>query len=541
MRTAIGMMLAMVILLTGCGGSSSKNSTKSSTKSSLSSSVLASSSLAADSSSSNLSSDISSSTVSSILLSSATSSITSSSTQNSSSSELMSSSSGASLSSGSASSVAQSVINTGVFLDSPVINIGYRTETQEGVTNELGEYKFIEGETVTFFIGELELPASLAKEVVTPFDLVGVTDINNSTVVNIIRLLQTLDRDGIPENGITITDTAKSIATPLNFGLSESEFETSPTVTNLISNAAQHYAISALIPKASAIESFESSLNETFSINMSGRTATSEIINSSCVHVPGGFEYSFSDSVITIIGSDGWFSSGEGGECRLTDINTLEVTPEEVVNIYHGDFAFNCSNYPICTMNDFERNISGVDVDGRTFTLSSSFDRATLKVTLIKNVAGSTFTEQVYIEDKNNPVINMSGKTITSVITSSFCPDVPGGFTYTFSDSAITMTGSDGWTDECELTGVNTVKVTPAEIVEVYKGDFAFNCRDYPICKADEFKREIFGVDVDGRGFHSYSRFNRANSTLTYTKIANESDGDHAETPASFSEVLVIQ
>ena len=37
---------------------------------------------------------------------------------------------------------------TGVFIDSPVINIGYRTATQNGDTNSRGEFKYLAGETV---------------------------------------------------------------------------------------------------------------------------------------------------------------------------------------------------------------------------------------------------------------------------------------------------------------------------------------------------------------------------------------------------------
>ena len=40
----------------------------------------------------------------------------------------------------------------GTFVDSPVINIGYRTETQNGVTNSRGEFNYFPGETVTFLL-----------------------------------------------------------------------------------------------------------------------------------------------------------------------------------------------------------------------------------------------------------------------------------------------------------------------------------------------------------------------------------------------------
>ncbi len=151
-------------------------------------------------------------------------------------------------------------IQTGVFLDSPVVNIGYRTETLEGVTNSLGEYEYIEGENVTFFIGELELPAANAAGTVTPLDIAGSYDTTNSTVVNILRLLQTLDEDGNPDNGITITDTAKVSATQVDFSLSESAFETSSAVVNLVANSGSSNA--TLISSDDAISHFEEQLEE---------------------------------------------------------------------------------------------------------------------------------------------------------------------------------------------------------------------------------------------------------------------------------------
>ena len=49
---------------------------------------------------------------------------------------------------------------TGKFVDGPVANLGYRTATQSGRTNANGEFLYQSGETVTFFIGAIELPGS---------------------------------------------------------------------------------------------------------------------------------------------------------------------------------------------------------------------------------------------------------------------------------------------------------------------------------------------------------------------------------------------
>ncbi len=151
---------------------------------------------------------------------------------------------------------------TGVFLDSPVINIGYRTETLEGVTSSLGEYEYLPGETVTFSIGDLEFPPVQASGTVTALDLVGTADTSDPTVVNMIRLLQTLDQDGNPENGITISDTAKSTATQVDFGLAETDFSSSSAVTNLIMNAGQDNTVIELVDRQDAIDHFTRTVDE---------------------------------------------------------------------------------------------------------------------------------------------------------------------------------------------------------------------------------------------------------------------------------------
>jgi len=152
----------------------------------------------------------------------------------------------------------------GVFLDSPVINIGYRTETLEGVTNAQGTYPYIPGESVTFFIGNLVFPTVTAKGTVTPLDLVGTTDINNPEVINMIRLLQTLDDNGNPDDGLTISDSAATIATQVDFSLSELSFENSTAVKDLIDSAGNS---SNLVATAAAKAHFQALLDALEKLN----------------------------------------------------------------------------------------------------------------------------------------------------------------------------------------------------------------------------------------------------------------------------------
>lgn len=94
---------------------------------------------------------------------------------------------------------------TGVFTDSAVAGINYQTSpgNKSGKTNALGEYNYVEGDTVTFSIGDTALPAVTATGRVTPADMADGNDAD--VVINVLRLLQTLDDDGNPDNGITIS------------------------------------------------------------------------------------------------------------------------------------------------------------------------------------------------------------------------------------------------------------------------------------------------------------------------------------------------
>ena len=103
---------------------------------------------------------------------------------------------------------------TGVFLDGPVGGIAYKTPSQAGITKADGVFLYKEGETVTFSIGALALGSAVGKKVITPLDIVpGAKDAADQRVVNICVVLQTLDVDGNPDNGIMITEKASSFVT----------------------------------------------------------------------------------------------------------------------------------------------------------------------------------------------------------------------------------------------------------------------------------------------------------------------------------------
>jgi para-nitrobenzyl esterase len=94
----------------------------------------------------------------------------------------------------------------GIFVDSAVEGITFKTETMSGETDVHGRFTYVPGETVTFSIGGIVLGTTTVKPVITPVDLVtGAQDENDPAVTNITRFLITLDEDNNPDNGITIS------------------------------------------------------------------------------------------------------------------------------------------------------------------------------------------------------------------------------------------------------------------------------------------------------------------------------------------------
>lgn len=126
-------------------------------------------------------------------------------------------------------------INTGYFIDSPVSGLSYKTETLSGMTNDSGEFSFRHAETIQFSIGDTLLPVTAATNMVTPFDIFNTDDINHTGLVNLCRLLQSLDVDGDPSNGITIAQQAHLSATGLNIDFESTTFDID--VTNLVANS----------------------------------------------------------------------------------------------------------------------------------------------------------------------------------------------------------------------------------------------------------------------------------------------------------------
>ena len=133
---------------------------------------------------------------------------------------------------GTSSTTPANPVQTGVFVDSPVMGLRYETASQSGLTNTSGEYQYLSGETVTFSLGGITLGSAIGGSQITPLDLIGATSVDDAKergltdhLTNLLLFLQSLDRDHNPDNGIDLTDLDEALVNEeLDFGTIHSLF-----------------------------------------------------------------------------------------------------------------------------------------------------------------------------------------------------------------------------------------------------------------------------------------------------------------------------
>ncbi len=153
---------------------------------------------------------------------------------------------------------------TGRFIDAPVSGMTWTSGDLTGVTDANGTFFFRPSTPVTFSLGSVILGTVQGSSVVTPIDLVsGAVDETNTTVINILRFMQSIDVDGIPANGIDASNAA-SAPTNIDFTQSTTAFAADATLTALLASLP---GTPALVSISQAQTHFQSSLFQ----NLAGR------------------------------------------------------------------------------------------------------------------------------------------------------------------------------------------------------------------------------------------------------------------------------
>jgi len=123
----------------------------------------------------------------------------------------------------------------GQFIDSAVEGLTYRTSSNiTGVTRPDGGFDFNAGDTVEFSFGAIRFPSVPAKSIVTPLNMAS-GQVDSPVLNNIAYVLQALDADDNPENGITLSPNLSRLATKtLDFSLDTATFINNAALVALI-------------------------------------------------------------------------------------------------------------------------------------------------------------------------------------------------------------------------------------------------------------------------------------------------------------------
>jgi len=138
---------------------------------------------------------------------------------------------------------------TGVLSDSPVDGVSYSTDSgKTGVTQNGGKFDYIVGDEITFSLGEFVLGSykpTHADETVTPVELTeAIPDdtYRDYAITNLLVLLQSLDTDGDPSNGINIdagvsfsADSLTLIDDPATFATNQDLIDALPEEGSVVS------------------------------------------------------------------------------------------------------------------------------------------------------------------------------------------------------------------------------------------------------------------------------------------------------------------
>mgnify|MGYP001825353489 CR=1 FL=1 len=107
----------------------------------------------------------------------------------------------------------------GQLVDAPVEGVQYESGALRGITGPAGEFRYEHGGLVRFHIGDIPLGGAVpGKALMTPQDLLGSASLDSTPVINLGRLLQSLDAVAGDER-ITIPAQVRERALTSNPGL----------------------------------------------------------------------------------------------------------------------------------------------------------------------------------------------------------------------------------------------------------------------------------------------------------------------------------
>ena len=393
---------------------------------------------------------------------------------------------------------------TGSFVDSPVGQLSYTTASGDGMTNAEGEFQYRKGEVVTFQIGDIVIGRTLGGDVLTPLDLVNEGS-HPDKASNILRLLQSVDSDADPSNGISIDEMVRTLATntvaeddQLNFDTDSASFESNVSVQAMLGEVGR----GSLVTEEQAMSHFKSTLEvlEDNLVDMRGTWRIERTFNG-CPGAKAVATRTYTEESFSEVGYELHASADPDGmvSCATTPIN--------VTVSYENLPADLCG--PVCTLSELNRTIGDWEAHDSGYSRvsykhrkgSDSIHRYKTDYWHAEDGPGydsrGTFSSVQTRLEATNYSLDMRG-TWLETTTNSWCPTLAGKLTLTYTDTGIQYSGEELKTESHnDATGSfshKTCTLTPASGFITYKESSSQFCG--PNCTNDQLN-DVF-TEADG-------------------------------------------
>jgi len=248
----------------------------------------------------------------------------------------------------------------GQFLDSAVSGLWYETDSNSGFTDAEGFFYYLAGETVSFYLGATLLGESEAKIEVTPLDLLESGD-NPDKLQNILTVLQTLDADSDPSNGIDIPlstdDYLSQYTLPLNSfaGILAASMVVKDLVTTVTSGGSLKDALDSFEHFRETLLSDRRNTSDEVILDLVKSTWDATITSSQCGEVSSELVFNFNILGVLTMGEHDLVldEDSEDGSCSSARLGIFFTT-------YETSGLFACANE--CTAADLNRVVIDEDV-----------------------------------------------------------------------------------------------------------------------------------------------------------------------------------
>ncbi|MCC2636309.1 MAG: adhesin [Moraxellaceae bacterium] len=183
-------------------------------------------------------------------------------------------------------------LSVGVLTDSPIQGVEYLTTRIDGTTNSAGEFRYKPGDVIAFKLGNLVLGSTVgtgSTMTVTPIQLVdGIFAAESATtrenaVTNLLVLLQSLDEDSNPGNGLKIPAAVVTalqnltLANAINFKVAPATFAASAELATLIDAVNDAGGNAAAVTPANALAHFQNEFLENLAGSYYGNIGDSAV------------------------------------------------------------------------------------------------------------------------------------------------------------------------------------------------------------------------------------------------------------------------